>query len=138
VSLINTCITKCLKLYAKVDGFVVLQIVCRYEDGYTGKEPIIGWFWEVVESFDDTLRRQLLQFWSGSDGMPAEGFAAMDPAFHMGAVERLYDSADTTARLPAAHTCFRQLDLPKYKSAEELKEKLVTAITIGQGYMALT
>ncbi len=63
----------------------------RYEDGYTGKEEIISWFWEAVEGFDDALRRKLLQFWSGSDGMPAEGFAAMDPAFHMVAVERLYD-----------------------------------------------
>lgn len=38
---------------------------------------------------------------------------ALDPAFHIVAVERLYDPADTTARLPAAHTCFRQLDLPR-------------------------
>lgn len=42
------------------------------------------------------------------------------------------------ARLPAAHTCFRQLDLPRYKSYDELREKLLTAITIGQGYMALS
>lgn len=110
----------------------------RYDDGYSGKEEMIGWFWEVVEGFDDVHRRQLLQFWSGSDGMPAEGFGALDPAFHMVAVERLYDAADTTARLPAAHTCFRQLDLPRYRSLEELREKLVTAITIGQGYMALS
>lgn len=54
------------------------------------------------------------------------------------AVERLYDAGDTTARLPAAHTCFRQLDLPRYRSLTETREKLVTAITIGQGYMALS
>ncbi|GLI63892.1 hypothetical protein VaNZ11_007009 [Volvox africanus] len=111
---------------------------CKYEDGYTGKEDIISWFWEVAESFDDVQRRQLLQFWSGSDGMPAEGFGSMDPAFHMVAVERMYDPNDTTARLPAAHTCFRQLDLPRYVSREELREKIVCAITIGQGYMALS
>lgn len=45
---------------------------------------------------------------------------------------------DTTARLPAAHTCFRQLDLPRYRTPDELRDKLVTAITIGQGYMALS
>lgn len=111
---------------------------CRYEDGYTGKEEIITWFWQVVEAFDDVQRRQLLQFWSGSDGMPAEGFGALDPAFHVVAVERLYDANDTTARLPAAHTCFRQLDLPRYRNLEELREKLVTAVTMGQGYMALS
>ncbi|GFH13527.1 uncharacterized protein HaLaN_09427 [Haematococcus lacustris] len=111
---------------------------CKYEDGYNGKEDVIAWFWDVVEGFDDAHRRHLLQFWSGSDGQPAEGFGALDPAFHIVAVERLYDPADTTARLPAAHTCFRQLDLPRYRSAEEVKEKIVTAITLGQGYMALS
>lgn len=111
---------------------------CKYEDGYTGKEEIINWFWDVLEGLDDAHRRHLLQFWSGSDGMPAEGFGALDPAFHIVAVERMYDANDTTARLPAAHTCFRQLDLPRYRSPHELRDKLVTAITIGQGYMALS
>lgn len=83
-------------------------------------------------------RRQLLQFWSGSDGMPVEGFAALEPAFHIVSVDRMYDKADRTARLPAAHTCFRQLDLPRYTSYEETREKVLTAITIGQGYLALS
>jgi hypothetical protein len=86
----------------------------------------------VVAELDDTLQRALLQFWSGSDGMPAEGFGSLEPAFHIVAVDRLYDKADKTARLPAAHTCFRQLDLPRYRSLEELREKIITAITVGQ------
>jgi hypothetical protein len=115
-----------------------LRAHCKYEEGYTGAEDQIKWFWAAVDSFDDAQRRQLLQFWSGSDGMPVEGFAALEPAFHVVSVDRLYDKADTTARLPAAHTCFRQLDLPRYNSAEETREKLLTAITMGQGYMALS
>ena len=39
---------------------------------------------------------------------------------------------------PAAHTCFRQLDLPRYRSLEEVREKVNTAITIGQGYMGIS
>jgi HECT-domain (ubiquitin-transferase) len=62
----------------------------------------------------------------------------MDPAFHVVAVERMYAAGDKTARLPVAHTCFRQLDLPRYHSLNELTEKLHTAITAGQGYMALS
>jgi E3 ubiquitin-protein ligase HUWE1 len=34
-------------------------------------------------------------------------------------------------RLPTAHTCFNQLDLPEYSSMEELKKQLVTAINYG-------
>lgn len=55
----------------------------RYEDGYTGKEPQIAWFWDAVDSFTDAQRRMLLQFWSGSDGQPADGFGSLDPPFHM-------------------------------------------------------
>ncbi len=44
----------------------------------------------------------------------------------------------TPRRLPAAHTCFRQLDLPRYASREELRDKVVCAITTGQGYLALS
>jgi hypothetical protein len=79
-----------------------LKRSCRYEDGYTGNEEVIGWFWEAAEAFDEALRRQLLQFWSGSDGMPAEGFGSLDPPFHMVAVDRIYDANDTTARLVSA------------------------------------
>ena len=50
----------------------------------------------------------------------------------------MYDARDRTARLPAAHTCFRQLDLPRYASAAEVREKLMIAITTGAGYMALS
>lgn len=109
-----------------------LRAHCKYEDGYTGKEPQIAWFWTAVESLDEAQRRALLQFWSGSDGMPAEGFGSLEPAFHLVSVDRMYDRNDRTARLPAAHTCFRQLDLPRYNSYEELRDKMQTAITMGQ------
>jgi hypothetical protein len=105
---------------------------CKYEDGYTGKEPQVAWFWQAVDSMDEVQRRALLQFWSGSDGMPAEGFGSLEPAFHLVSVDRMYDRNDRTARLPAAHTCFRQLDLPRYASYEELRAKMLTAITMGQ------
>jgi E3 ubiquitin-protein ligase HUWE1 len=115
-----------------------LKTCCKYQDGYTGKEEVITWFWQVVEALDDEHRRLLLQFWTGSDGMPVEGFASLEPGFQIIAVARVYDKADKTARLPAAHTCFRQLDLPRYANLAEVREKLTTAITFGQGYMALS
>jgi E3 ubiquitin-protein ligase HUWE1 len=122
----------------KVIDIADLRAHTKYEDGYTGKEEQIAWLWAAVDSFDEAQRRQLLQFWSGSDGAPVDGFGALEPAFHVVPVDRMYDKADRTARLPAAHTCFRQLDLPRYRSYEEAREKLLTAITMGQGYMALS
>ena len=34
-------------------------------------------------------------------------------------------------RLPAAHTCFNQLDLPQYDSYERLRAQLLTAMNEG-------
>jgi hypothetical protein len=111
---------------------------CTYQDGYTGDEDVIHWFWETVEKFDDFHRRMLLQFWSAVDGMPIDGFGSLEPAFHIIAVSRYYNDGDSIARLPVAHTCFRQLDLPRYASREELAEKLKIAIMEGRCYMALS
>ena len=40
---------------------------------------------------------------------------------------------DPAAALPTAHTCFNQLDLPEYKSEEEMREKLRLALKEGSG-----
>jgi len=45
----------------------------------------------------------------------------------------LYRTADDT-RLPVAHTCFFQLDLPHYKSKETLKEKFLMALSSGKDF----
>ena len=34
-------------------------------------------------------------------------------------------------RLPSAHTCFNQIDLPEYTSKDQLVEKLMTALRHG-------
>ena len=41
------------------------------------KHKVIKWFWEVVESFSDEERVRLLQFVTGSGGLPAQGFKAL-------------------------------------------------------------
>jgi hypothetical protein len=47
-------------------------------------------------------------------------------------IHRAYTALD---RLPTAHTCFNQLDLPEYESKEQLRERLITAIREGaEGY----
>ena len=36
--------------------------------------------------------------------------------------------------LPRAHTCFNRLDLPEYRSYEELRSKIITAIEGSEGF----
>lgn len=43
----------------------------------------------------------------------------------------IHKSYGDTSKLPTAHTCFNQLDLPVYESREQLKDKLMLAIKEG-------
>lgn len=101
-------------------------------------EPAAEFLWGAAASLDNAGRRQLLQFWSGSDAVPPGGFGELESGFKVVFVSRLYAPGDATARLPVAHTCFRQLDWPRYASEREAREKLATAITHGQGAMLIT
>jgi E3 ubiquitin-protein ligase NEDD4 len=35
------------------------------------------WFWEVVSEYDDELKARLLQFVTGTSGVPARGFSSL-------------------------------------------------------------
>lgn len=46
--------------------------------------------------------------------------------------------AHLTDRLPTAHTCFNQLDLPEYSTEEQLRSKLKQAVEeahVGFGFI---
>lgn len=101
--------------------------------------PVIEWFWQVVtDDFGAELRARLLQFVTGTSGVPSRGFSALqgndgnirlftiygtDPSKqHDGGEQHDY---------PRAHTCFNRLDLScRFKSKEDLREKLRVSITI--------
>mgnify|MGYP002387740323 CR=1 FL=1 len=46
----------------------------------------------------------------------------------------LCDLLCLSGRLPVAHTCSRELDLPDYSDAEELQQRLGVAISAGLGF----
>jgi E3 ubiquitin-protein ligase NEDD4 len=39
--------------------------------------PTCGWFWEVVGEFDHELKARLLQFVTGTSGVPSRGFGVL-------------------------------------------------------------
>lgn len=95
--------------------------------GYSAASPVIQWFWEVVQSFSKEDRARLLQFVTGTSKVPLEGFKALQgiSGLQRFQIHKAYGSPD---RLPSAHTCFNQLDLPEYPSKEQLEERLLLAI----------
>jgi E3 ubiquitin-protein ligase HUWE1 len=96
--------------------------------GYSASSPQVQWFWRAVRSFDQEERAKLLQFASGTSKVPLEGFANLQG---IGGKQKFQIHKDfgKTDRLPSAHTCFNQIDLPMYDSYEQLKERLYLAIT---------
>lgn len=96
----------------------------------------VQWFWEVVvEEFDREMRARLLQFVTGTSGVPSRGFSVLQGID--GSIKKFtIHGVDRKAYFyPRAHTCFNRIDLPNYSSKKELLEKLKAAITLsGVGF----
>lgn len=62
----------------RILDFNELKQYCKYENGYESKSTLITWFWDIVlVEWDDTKRRSLLTFATGSDRAPVNGLKAM-------------------------------------------------------------
>jgi len=104
---------------------------------YSGKFEATGpgheavkWFWEVVDSFDQEMKARLLQFVTGTSGVPARGFGVLQG--NDGNIRRFtIHGVDIGVCLyPRAHTCFNRIDLPLYSSIKDLTECLTLAVTM--------
>ncbi|XP_075495888.1 E3 ubiquitin-protein ligase UPL1-like [Primulina tabacum] len=95
--------------------------------GYTAASNVVQWFWEVVKGFNKEDMARLLQFVTGTSKVPLEGFKALQGISgpQRFQVHKAYGAPE---RLPSAHTCFNQLDLPEYSSKEQLQERMLLAI----------
>lgn len=97
---------------------------------YTAQSDQIVWLWEFLGGLDQDNIAAFLQFVTGTSRVPLGGFKYL-----MGmrgpqriSIHRTFGSE----RLPTAHTCFNQLDLPAYSSKEQLQQKMMQAIQEGK------
>lgn len=109
----------------------------RAEQGFNkatnNEQQVVQWFWEAVRAFSQEERARLLQFVTGTSRVPAEGFRAL--LSHDGRIRRfglqlVPIGAPPTGLYPKAHTCFNRLDLPVYRSYEELVTYLTLVINM--------
>jgi E3 ubiquitin-protein ligase HUWE1 len=98
--------------------------------GYTVASSVVQWFWEVAKDFSKEDMARLLQFVTGTSKVPLEGFKALQGISGPQKFQ-IHKAYGAPERLPSAHTCFNQLDLPEYSSKEQLKERLLLAIHEG-------
>uniref|UniRef100_F1KPI8 HECT-type E3 ubiquitin transferase n=2 Tax=Ascaris suum TaxID=6253 RepID=F1KPI8_ASCSU len=94
---------------------------------YSKTSAQIQWFWKALRSFEQEDRAKFLQFVTGTSKVPLQGFASLEG---MNGVQKFSIHMDSRScdRLPAAHTCFNQLDLPQYESYEKLRDMLLLAV----------
>ncbi|KAJ8248840.1 hypothetical protein GJAV_G00228300 [Gymnothorax javanicus] len=99
---------------------------------YTKNSKQIHWFWQVVKEMDSEKRIRLLQFVTGTCRLPVGGFAELIGS--NGPQKFCIDKVGKETWLPRSHTCFNRLDLPPYRSLEQLREKLLFAIEETEGF----
>jgi len=99
-------------------------------NGWKSTDKQIEWFWNILFSLSGNQKAAFLQFVTGSSKVPLQGFSSL-PGMRGLQKFSIHKTGGTQMSLPSAHTCFNSLDLPAYKSEQELREKLLYAINEG-------
>lgn len=99
-------------------------------NGLSSSDPVIVWWWRALKSFTRDERAKVLSFATGTSRVPLGGFTELQgvQGVQRFSIHRAYGEPD---RLPQAHTCFNQIDLPEYSSYEKLRQQLLLAINEG-------
>ncbi|KAJ4908887.1 E3 ubiquitin-protein ligase UPL4 [Raphanus sativus] len=107
----------------------------KFDHGYTSSSPPVQNLLEILQEFDKEQQRAFLQFVTGCPRLPPGGLASLNPKL---TIVRKHGSDSSETDLPSVMTCANYLKLPPYSSKENMKEKLIYAITEGQGSFHLS
>ena len=82
-----------------------------------------GWFKDYIRSYKPDALRVFLKYITGSSTIPAEGISLRVD----------FKNEEDPEHLPIAHTCFKSVEMPLYRSYEELERKFTIAIANSGG-----
>ncbi|KAG9246092.1 ubiquitin-protein ligase-like protein [Calycina marina] len=100
-----------------------------YQIGDDGEyHHTVSLFWKVMEELDDEDRRKVLKYVTSTPRAPLLGFSQLNPRFS------IRDAGSDEERLPSTSTCVNLLKLPRYSTAEILRNKLLYAVNSGAGF----
>ncbi|PGH19167.1 hypothetical protein AJ80_04247 [Polytolypa hystricis UAMH7299] len=101
--------------------------------GYQEQDEVIQNFWKVIRAWDAEQKSRLLQFATGTSRIPVNGFKDLQGSD--GPRRFTIEKSGEITALPKSHTCFNRLDLPPYKSLDQLTNKITIAVeeTLGFG-----
>lgn len=96
----------------------------KYTGLYNSNHQVIKWFWEVLSQLSLYELERFLQFCTGSNRVPAEGFSGLTSnngkrcRFVIDSKSHKGDGTD----FPVAHTCFNKIELPMYGCSREMQK----------------
>ena len=95
------------------------------------EHEVCQWFWQMVRAWSPERRAQLLQWTTGHARVPVQGFSHL-----MGRDGVLRKFTLTSLELsqavyPRAHTCFNRIDVPLYRTKEELVSGFEFVLELG-------
>ena len=114
-----------------------LKEAMQYAGGFHPSQPIMQWFWEIVEEMTADQQRKLLKFMTSCSRQPLLGFKSLAPLPCVHQVrlnEEEYGTDGKEVKLPTSATCMNLLKLPNYRSKALMKAKLLYAIESGAGF----
>lgn len=103
----------------------------EYTGDFAGmpNHKVVQWFWEIVREFEHEQKAKLLQFVTGTSGVPVTGFQSLQG--NDGNIRKFCMHGDKNVKVfPRAHTCFNRIDMPIYKSKAEMSKYLTMAISM--------
>ncbi|KAJ4767033.1 E3 ubiquitin-protein ligase UPL4 [Rhynchospora pubera] len=116
-------------------SFAELVDNIKFDHGYTANSsPVINLL-EIMQELESAQQKAFLQFVTGSPRLPPGGLASLNPRL---TVVRKHSNTDTDMELPSVMTCANYLKLPPYSTKEKMRERLLYAITEGQGSFHLS
>jgi len=119
----------------------------RTNHGFSRDSIAVQQLLSILSEFQANEQRQFLKFVTGSPRLPVGGLGALRPSL---TVVRKSDGSGSSnssgssssgvvaSSLPSASTCTHYLKLPEYSTKEEMREKLLLAISEGQGAFHLS
>ena len=113
---------------------LVLSEAIIVDHGYTRDSPMFHLLLDTMAQFNQHEQQQFLRFVTGSPKLPVGGFRSLRPQLTV--VCKTCDHPDTY--LPSVMTCANYLKLPQYSSLDILRERLLFAMTEGQGSFHLS
>ena len=144
--------------------FAALQDNTKADHGFSSGSQAVQFLYSVMAEFNETERRQFLQFVTGSPRLPISGFKGLTPKYvpahpalitHQVVCHHMYTYSDVACRLtivkkhhdppltpdhylPSVMSCTNYLKLPDYSSKEVLKQRLLYAIVEGHSSFHLS